>query len=508
MSDIVVIGAGSAGAVVASRLSEDPAVSVTLLEAGPASVPRESRIPAAFSRLFRSDYDWQFETEPEVELAGRKLFWPRGRLLGGSSAMNAMIWTRPSREDFARWVEAGAAGWSYPEIEPFFERAEVPDGRREAIGIPIAPLRSPTPLVPAFLSACTAMGLPSNDGFGNGRIEGAGAFRVTQRRGERVSAAGGYLDPARGRSNLVIQSGVLVDRIEFEGTRAVGVRFSGRNGNAELARGRVVLAAGAIGSPTILLRSGIGPADDSRRLDIPVVADLPGVGSNLQDHLACGRMYRLRRPVSLSGAGSLADSVRYLFARRGRLTSNVAEAGAFFSLGDSTVPMLEVILGANYFVDHGFGNPEGHGMTLAIILQHPESRGRLTLRSSAPGDPPRIEAKYLSAPVDRERLLEGLEWVRELAATAPLADEHAGEVMASSSPDAHLRHLAQTLYHPVGTCRMGTDPEAVVGPDLRVRGTLDLWVADASVMPLIPTGHTHAPAVAIGERAADFIRQS
>ncbi|MEZ4585935.1 MAG: GMC family oxidoreductase N-terminal domain-containing protein [Gemmatimonadales bacterium] len=507
MSDIVVVGAGSAGAVIASRLSEDPGVAVTLLEAGPARVPRESRIPAAFSRLFRTSFDWRFETEPESELDGRRLYWPRGRMLGGSSAMNAMIWTRPAREDFARWVAAGAAGWSYPELEPFFDRAELPDDRA-AIGVPIGPLRSPSPLVAPFLAACAAMGLPPNDGFGDGRIDGAGAFRVTQRRGARVSTATGYLEPATGRPNLAVVSDALVDRVAFEGNRAVGVHYLDAEGRSRLARGRVVLSGGAIGSPAILLRSGVGPASELGKLGIQVTADLPGVGANLQDHLACGRVYRLRRPVSLAGAGGAGDLLRYLFARRGRLTSNVAEAGAFFSLGDAPVPMLEVLLGAAYFVDHGFGNPEGHGMTLAVVLQHPESRGRVSLRSTAPGDPPVIEARYLSAPADRERLLEGLGWVQELTTTAPLAAEHRGEALERPSADLHLRGLGQTLYHPVGTCRIGTGPDAVVGADLRVLGCEDLWVADASVMPLIPTGHTHAPSVAIGERAAALIGQA
>lgn len=507
MPDFIVVGAGSAGAVVASRLSEDPSVSVVLLEAGTARVPRESRIPAAFSKLFKTQYDWAFHTEPEPELGGRRLFWPRGRLLGGSSAMNAMIWTRPAREDFDRWVERGAVGWSYEEVGPYFDRAERPQatGAASPVGIPVAALRTVNPISRAFVAACQARGLGPNDGFGAGHLDGTGLFRVTQRRGARVSAADGYLTPARTRANLSLRPATTVHRIRFTGRRATGVSYQEAGSpNLTEVEGRVILCAGAIGSPHLLLRSGVGAARALERAGVAVGHDLPGVGRNLQDHLAIGALYTCPRRVTLDRAEGWAALLDYLIRRRGPLTSNVAEAGAFLRNDPGApAPDLELLAAPVFFVDHGFGQLPGRGYTVAAVLQHPASRGTIELRSPDPLAPPAIRPGYLSAPEDLATLAAGLEWARRIGGAPELAEFRGEEVLPAGAPPLEfIRSRAETLYHPVGTCQIGQGEEAVVSERLAVRGLEDLWVADASVMPAIPTGHTHAPTVMIGERAA------
>ncbi|MGE0441861.1 MAG: GMC family oxidoreductase [Gemmatimonadales bacterium] len=508
MADFVVVGAGSAGAVVASRLSEEAACSVELLEAGGPAVPSASLIPAAFSRLFGTAADWRFRTEPEPELDGRQLYWPRGRMLGGSSAMNAMIWTPPSRADLDGWRDLGNPGWGWDDCEPALRRAELAaPPAPDRVGIPVSRHRTINPMTHAFLGAAGRFGAEPNDGFRSGTLDGAGLFQVTQWRGRRVSAAAGYLAPVRSRPNLTITTGALARRILFDGSRAVGVEYR-RGSELRIARGRVVLAAGAVGSPHLLLASGVGPAADLAPLGITVVADLPGVGANLQDHLAAGVVFRCSRPVSLAGAGGPIDVLRYLLFRSGPLTSNVAEAGAFIRVGDPAPgPTIELLFAPVFFVDHGRGNPEGHGFTIATVLLQPDSRGRITLAGADPEAPPRIAPRYLSEPGDLRRLASGLEAARAWAA-APEFDRYRGDefLPGQGHPALAIRAHAETLYHPVGTCRMGADGGAVVGSDLRVHGVEDLWVADASVMPRITSSHTHAPTVIIGERTAELVR--
>lgn len=510
MFDYIVVGAGSAGAVLASRLTEDPAVRVLLLEAGTDRIPAMSRIPAGFSKLFDSAVDWNYRTEPEPELAGRSLYWPRGRMLGGSSAMNAMIWTPPTPADLDEWAAHGNPGWGWADVAPTLARIEVPGDRPRRpgqVGISIDGLRTRNPVSESLLASALALGIPANDGFVGGAMDGAGFFRVTQARGARVSAATGYLDPVRKRPNLTILANSEALRIRFEGRRAVGVDYRQATA-AKSARGKVILAAGAIGSPHLLMVSGVGPAADLERHRVPVVADLPGVGGNLQDHPACGLMHHCREAVTLADAERIGSLLRYLALRRGPLTSNVAEAGAFLRLAPGAVrPDIELIFAPTFFVDHGRGNPPGHGFTVAVILLRPASRGRIRLRSADPGTKPAIEAGYLTEARDLALMEAGFEQAMRVADGAAVARWRGAQFLpAPGEPiGPFIRQRAETLYHPVGTCRMGPDAASVVSPTLRVHGTEDLWVADASIMPTITSGHPHAPVVMLAEHAARLI---
>jgi choline dehydrogenase len=504
--------------VLAGRLSEDPEVSVLLLEAGPADRRREVRVPAAFSRLFGSEVDWAFQTIPQRALHGRSLYWPRGKMLGGTSSMNAQIWARGHPLDYDGWAELGADGWSYREVLPYFLQAE--DAERDGGGevgrggaIHLAELRDPNPLTDAFVRACQEIGIPRSPNVHVGGQEGVDTVQVTQRRGARCSAADAYLRPALQRPNLMVETGALVSGVVFEGKRAVGVRY--RRGGSERfaeARREVLLAGGAIGSPQLLLLSGVGPAARLRELGIPVMADLPGVGENLRDHLVAGIVVAVRDPVSLVGAESLRELAKYFLRRRGMLASNVAEAIAFLRSGpEALAPDLELIFAPVPFLDHGRTRPPRHGLTVGAILLQPRSAGRITLASPDPAAPPAIDPAYLSEPADLPLLCEGLRRCLEVLragawdgqVTDPIRPERWPETAADR--EEAVRRFAESLYHPVGTCRMGSDPGAVVDPELRVRGLERLRVVDASVMPAIPRGHTHAPTVMIAEKAGQAI---
>jgi choline dehydrogenase len=510
--DVVIVGAGTAGCVLASRLSEDPELSVLLLEAGPYSRKLEIRIPAAFSKLYRTELDWGDSTVPQHELDGREVVFPRGRLLGGSAAMNAGMVLRGHRGDYEAWAALGCTGWSWADVEPVFARSA-------AGPFPLAELRDRHVLTEAFVHAAQAVGIPFTHDLNAEENAGVGFVRVSQRRGRRFSVLDGYLRPALRRPNLTVVTDALATRVLVEDGRAVGVAYR-LNGDAEggdeeaIAGREVVLCAGAIGTPHLLQLSGLGPRAVLEQAGVDVVRDVPGVGANLLDHLANGLLVRTQGAQTLASAESLRNLVAWALLGRGPLTSSVAEAAAFVRTrpGLST-PDLELIFLPVLFEDEGLKQPTEDGLTLGVVLLQPRSVGTVTLRSADPRDPPAIDPGYLTDPSgqDVQTLVHGLRLARRVLAQEPLAQFVAEELLpgatARSDDDlrAHLRARSQTLYHPAGTCRMGSNPSAVVDTELRVRGLDRLRVADASVMPRLPSGHTNWPTVMIAERAAELI---
>ena len=520
MADYVIVGAGSAGCVLANRLSAQSGCRVVLLEAGGRDRKLEIRIPAAFGKLFKTELDWNYTTAPEPALDGRELYWPRGKVLGGCSSINAQMWVRGHALDYDGWAAGGAKGWAYADVLPYFRRSEdfsrgLTPWRGGNGPQRVEDLRDPNPLTRLFVRAAAATGIPENHDVNGERHEGVGVTQVTQVNGRRWSAADAYLKPVRRRRNLEIVTGAHATRVVFEGAKAVGVEYvtGGQRRVARAAR-EVILAAGAVNSPQLLMLSGVGAADELRCHGITVVADVPGVGRNLQDHLATGVAVECRLPVTLAGAESFAQLARWLCLRRGLLTSNVAEACALVRIGaGAPAPDVELIFAPAAFLDHGFVKVPQHAMTIGVVLLQPRSAGTIALRSADPMAPPLIQPRYLSDPggEDLRLLVAGLKLARRVLGTAPLA-QHTGSPIEPAagieSDDAlatFVRARSQTLYHPVGTCRMGSDPGAVVDPELRVRGVERLRVIDASVMPRIVRGHTNAPTMMIAEKAAALL---
>jgi choline dehydrogenase len=518
--DYIIVGAGSAGCVLAARLTEDLHTRVLLLEAGgPDSAP-EIHIPAAFSKLFKTAADWNYSTEPETQLHNRKLYWPRGKVLGGSSSINAMIYVRGNPADYDHWRDLGNAGWGFADVLPYFKKSEDQDrGDSEFHGvggpIHVADPGCVNPLTRAFLAATTEIGIPSNSDFNGATQEGAGLYQLTQKNAERCSAADGYLKPALGRPNLTVVTGAHVLRAIIENGRASGVAFV-RGGISEMVHpnAEVILAGGAINSPQLLMLSGVGPADELRRIGIEVTRDLPGVGQNLQDHPMVSVGYLCTRKISLDGAETLANVLRYFIFKTGPLTSNVAEAGLFLRTREGLpTPDLQLLFGPAYYRGHGLVRRKEHCFGFGPTLITPESRGSISLRSTNPLDAPAIRPNYLSTDADLRRMIEGVRLARRLAharAFDPFrgTELHPGPDARSDDDIAEfLRNELETLYHPVGTCKMGSDSRAVVDARLRVHGIERLRVVDASIMPRVPAGNTNAPVIMIAEKAADMIRQ-
>ena len=518
--DYVVVGAGSAGCVLAARLSEDSSSRVLMLEAGGPDRSPNIKIPAAFAKQFRTKIDWDYSTGPEPGLDGRELFVPRGKVLGGSSSMNAMMYVRGRPLDYDGWRDGGCPGWGYEDVLPLFKRAENNErGASEVHGaggpLNVADQRSPRPLTRRFLEAAQAAGIPANRDINSPEQDGVTITQVTQRNGRRWSCADAYLRPAMKRPNLTVITGAQVLGIELDGERATGIRWRDRRGREAIARaaGEVVLSAGAIGSPQILMVSGVGPAEELGRLGIETRVDLPGVGENLQDHPFVLVNYESTEPESLADAEKPKALAEWLLRRSGPLTSNVGEAMAFVrSRPGLPAADLQLLFGPAYYHDHGFDDYDGHAFALGATLITPRARGRLRLRSPDPLVKPQLVGNHLSEPEDMAAMVAGFRWMRELAATEPLASARGREltpgewVESDEEIEAFLRRETELLYHPVGTCRMGSDERAVVDPQLRVRGVEGLRVADASVMPVITGGNTHAPTVMIGEKAAGLIR--
>ncbi len=511
--DYVIVGAGSAGCVLAARLSEDPDVSVLLIEAGPPDVKETIHVPAAFGSLLKTDVDWDYATFPEAGCNNRMMYMPRGKTLGGSSSINAMVYIRGNRLDYDAWRDAGNPGWGYEDVLPYFKRSEDNErGESEYHGVggplSVSESRSNNPMADAWVEAAVEAGFEPNDDFNGAQQEGVGRYQVTQRGGMRCSTAVAFLHPVAERPNLTIETRVHVHRVLFEGTRAVGV-VAERNGElVELRADReVLLCAGAYNSPQLLLLSGIGPAEELAQREIESIVDLPEVGRNLQDHVQVGGIWTTEEPVSLILGAE--PEYQQAFEQRGEgpLTSNVAETGGFWHSQDGLdAPDLQFHCAPVMFVDEGLGDPVAHGISFGVCLLTPESTGSVTLRSNDPAAKPAIRHNFYGEAADVERVTVGLRKVYEIArqdALAPYCRELWVGVASDADADlrAHMSQHSQVLYHPSGTCAMGT----VVDHELRVHGTESLRVVDCSVMPRVVRGNTNAPTIMIGERAADLI---
>ena len=520
--DYIVVGAGSAGCAVAAGLAAQPDTSVLLLEAGPRSRDPRVHLPAAASELWFGSLDWAYTTEPQPGLAGRRDHWPRGRLLGGSSAINATMYVRGMDVDYDEWAAAGATGWDAAAMTAAFLELE-DDVRGPAphrgVGGPVRVehQRDPRPVTLAFLDACEELGLPRVDDY-HREPDGCALNMVTQRDGRRWSAVDAFLRdhrPGPG-SQLYVRTGVQVDRVAVDAGRAIGVDVT-VDGATRFARARreVILSAGTVASPTLLQRSGIGPADDLRALGVDVVVDLPGVGANLQDHVVTG-MVAAVRGGSLHGADRDPRSLlAWLRNRRGPLTSSTMEAIGFLRTRDAEpAPDIEVVALPMGIRDHGRVRHPRHALTVGAVLLRPRSRGQVRLASSDPSVAPLVDPRVFTDEGDDDltRMVDGLAFVQRLLTETSALEPVVEELLEPDRPLTdraaladHARALAQTLYHPVGTCRIGTDAAAVVDPELRVVGIDGLRVADASVMPTLIRGHTNAPSMAIGMRAARLI---
>jgi choline dehydrogenase len=517
----VIIGAGSAGCVLANRLSADPKNMVLLLEAGGRDWNPLLHMPAGLAQLVNNRHiNWAYATESQLQLEGRTLYWPRGKVLGGSSSINAMCYTRGQPEDYDAWVDAGNAGWGYADVLPYFKRAEHQQHGLSAYHgvdgpLSVEDLRYRNPLSGVFVEAGVANGVPRNDDFNGAAQTGVGFYQVTQRAGRRCSAAVAYLHPVRQRRNLQVITAAQVQRIVIEQgqARAVEYQVAGRMQHVACER-EVLLCAGAIGSPQLLMLSGAGPADHLREVNIPVAVDLPGVGGNLQDHLDVCTLFKCRTSITydFSILQQAMVALRYWLTHSGPGVSNIAEAGAFVcSHFAQQRPDIQLHFVPAQLDDHGRNRLPGHGFTVHACYLRPASRGHIRLRDKHAASAPLIQPNYLQTDADLAMLVDGVRISRDMIHAHPFDPFRGTEVFpgAALRSDADIeqfiRHKAETIYHPVGTCKMGVDRDAVVDAQLRVRGVDGLRVVDASVMPSLISGNTNAPTIMIAEKAAEMI---
>jgi choline dehydrogenase len=522
--DYIVVGAGSAGCVLADRLSANGRHSVLLIEAGPKDNYLWIHIPIGYAKtMFHPVYNWGFSTEPDPNMKGRKLYWPRGRGLGGSSSINGLIYVRGQPQDYDHWAALGNVGWGWKDILPYFIRSEHNTrGASDCHGgdgpLWCSDIEERDELIDAIVGASEQLGVPRTDDFNCVKQEGVGYYQLFTRHGWRCSTAASYLKAARKRQNLRVETDAHVTQITFDGRRATGVKYL--HGNDERCAGaarEVILSAGAIQSPQLLQLSGIGPADFLRDMGIPVVRDLPGVGENLQDHLQLRAMYKVTKPITTNDdlhslPGRMRIGLKWLLFRKGPLAVGINQAGLFTRvLPESRTPDIQFHFSTLSADQAGAAPHPWPGCTFSVCQLRPESRGRIRIKSREPKEAPAMLANYLSADLDRRCAVEGLKFARKLAAAPALKPYIASEYRpgpACVSDDDLLdfaREFGQTIFHPSGTCKMGTDALAVVDPTLKVRGVAGLRVVDCSIMPSLVSGNTNAPVVAIAEKAADMI---
>jgi len=514
--DYIVVGAGSAGCVMANRLSENPSNRVLLLEAGGADSSPFIHMPAGLAQLAtNTKVNWSYETEPQAGLNQRRMYWPRGKVLGGSSSINAMVYIRGQAEDYDHWESLGNPGWGFDDVLPYFLKSQ--DQQRgesplHSIGGPLSvqDLRHINPLSKVFLKAAEQAGFSLNDDFNARQQEGVGIYQVTQRKGKRCSSAVAYLKPALKRSNLDVLTNAFTEKVLIQAGSAIGVVVSHKGQTRRILAGETILCGGAINSPQLLMLSGVGPADHLQANGVEVKLDLKGVGQNLQDHLDICTLISSSSPETYDKVSQVLAGLKYLFGKKGPVTSNLAEAGGFVAsnLATDKRPDIQFHFVPAMLDDHGRNILPGRGMTIHACALRPQSRGWIRLSSSDPFMSPVIQPNYLQDPNDLALMLEGVRMTREIFMQEAFGNVRDGFIF----PEEHIkseeeligfiRRKAETIYHPVGTCKMGDDPMAVVDSELRVHGVESLRVVDGSIMPELISGNTNAPTIMIAEKCA------